>query len=497
MSEQVIIKLKNIDQEKEINLFHNTRKTVLDTLQEKEFLLPGLCNGAGLCGKCVVRFCGYAPLPTQKDRAVIDSDQLRKGYRLACTARPTKDCAVETAFHTDDYIDIISDSLIDFTKQGNYAENADSVHTMVPVDLGTTAIAMQLFDSASGKVWDTYTCMNPQRGFGIDVLSRIKAANEGKANLLRRMIHEALTAGLEHLMGFGKEHELKEPDLIVIACNTTMAHLFMGYSTENLGKSPFSPVSIETEDMEWNGVRTIILPGISAFVGGDIVAGLYTCDLYHRNIEKKGIVSPRTWMFLDLGTNAEMTIGNEEGFMCTAAAAGSAFEGNDSKNIKGTEKISLISHLLKSGIINETGLLQEPFFETGISKDHIFITQEDIRNIQMAKAAIRAGIYFLRENFGVSKYESIDRLYIAGGFGFYLDKDAAVQIGLIPQELRERIEVVGNTSLIGARLFGQFFMKNENEIMNVKEIVKSSKTYNLAEQKDFEKNYINNIKFSI
>ena len=115
----------------------------------------------------------------------------------------------------------------------------------------------------------------------------------------------------------------------------------------------------------------------------------------------------------------------------------------------------------------------------------------------MAKAAIRAGIYFLRENFGVSKYESIDRLYIAGGFGFYLDKDAAVQIGLIPQELRERIEVVGNTSLIGARLFGQFFMKNENEIMNVKEIVKSSKTYNLAEQKDFEKNYINNIKFSI
>lgn len=489
MSEQVIITLKYIDQEKEIELFHNTQKTVLDTFQEEEILLPGLCNGARICGKCMVRFCGYAPLPTQKDRAVIDSDKLRNGYRLACAARPTKNCVIETIFHKEENIKIVSDSLIDFSEKENIREDIKSNQTMVAVDLGTTTIAMQLFDSGSGRVWETYTCLNPQRSYGIDVLSRIKAGSEGKADILRRLVEDALTAGLKQLIRYGKDHGLDSPELVVIACNTTMGHLFMGYPTETLGKSPFSAVSIEIEDVQWNGIRTIILPGISAFVGGDIVAGLYTCDRHHR--------CPKTWMFLDLGTNAEMTIGNEESFLCTAAAAGSAFEGNDSKNSRATDKINMISQLLRSGIVDETGLLQEPYFETGISKDHIFITQEDIRNIQMAKAAIRAGIFFLTKNFGVAKYEDIHKIYIAGGFGFYLDKDAAAQIGLIPQELIERIEVVGNTSLTGARLFGQSFKKDVKEIIHLQKIVKRSNAFNLAEQKEFEKIYINYMNFSI
>lgn len=484
-----------INNEKEIVLFHHPNHTLLETLRENEVHLPGLCNAAGLCGRCMVKYCGYAPLPTQKERLVIGVDQLREGCRLACVSRPVKDCMIETVFGKEENINIVSAGIMDFTEDINVIDG--SKHTLAAVDLGTTTIAMQLLDADSGRVWDTYTCLNPQRSYGMDVLTRIKASNEGNAAILKKLVTDALTEGLKQLIQFCANHKLETPELVVIACNTTMGHLFMGYQTEALGRSPFSPVYIGIEDFQWNQMRTILLPGISAFVGGDIIAGLYACDKYHENRKKKGMPSPETWMFLDLGTNAEMVIGNKEEFLCTAAAAGSAFEGNGLKNAKGTEKISALSRLLKNGIVNETGLLQEPYFEKGIVIDEIHITQEDIRDIQMAKAAIRAGIFFLTKNFGVSEYENINTLYIAGGFGFHLDKDAAVKIGLIPEKLQDKIEVVGNTALTGAGLFGRFFIKNNKEKEAVDKIVKKSMSFNLAEQKEFEKKYIEYMNFSL
>lgn len=244
---------------------------------------------------------------------------------------------------------------------------------------------------------DTHTCLNPQRSYGADVISRIQAGAEGEGERLKRMVREALAHGIGQMV-----KRSAKPKLMIISANTVMEHLFMGYPVESLGKSPFLPVNIKTVTMDYLGIPTVLLPGISAFVGGDIVSGLYACGLCPSAEKESGI-----WLFLDLGTNAEMVIGKGSRLICTAAAAGPAFEGKGKRGGRGSERIEAIASVLEKGIVDKTGLLKEPYFENGIEaelenkKEKIWICQEDIRDIQMAKAAVRAGIYFLMERMGI------------------------------------------------------------------------------------------------
>lgn len=535
MSEQIKITIMDKNGKNTAELCHHKKRTLLHTLREGGLVLPSLCNGLGKCGRCLVRFRGYEPFPSQADRAAIAPDKLRDGYRLACTARPVKDCTVETFFSQERKLEVVTASYVsDVQSSADSREMSGKKHgeesrffagkenrlyigkegsgsvvkAAAAVDIGTTTIAIQMIETKTGHILDTYTCFNPQRSYGADVISRIQADAGGNGEVLQRLVREALAAGIGQMKERADIRIPYQMEYMVVSANTAMGHLFMGYPAESLGKYPFTPVNIKTASLDFLQVPAVLVPGISAFVGGDIVSGLYACGLCCR--EMGG-----TWLFLDLGTNAEMVMGNGNRVVCTAAAAGPAFEGRGRDGATGPERIVAIAALLEKGIADSTGLLAEPYFETGIAVEtgeggtetageKVWISQEDIRNIQMAKAAVRAGIHFLMEHLGVKGYEEIGKVYVAGGFGFYLDKRAAARTGLIPFELEERIETVGNTSLAGARLLGKEMLaaydsKRETADLEVMEKLEKfadrAEVFQLAEEQGFEKIYVDYLNF--
>jgi len=306
-----------------------------------------------------------------------------------------------------------------------------------------------------------------------------------------------------------------------------MGHLLLGYSCEGLGRYPYTPVNISAVELPFSQLfnsaflhaPVTILPGISAFVGGDIVAGLLACDF------DKAV---RPCLFIDLGTNGELALGNKERILLSSSAAGPAFEGGNiscgcgsvagaicsveidrsktsfqtigdkrAVGLCGTGIIELVSELLDEGIIDETGLLEDKYFKEGFpiieEKDGrgLYFTQRDIRQLQMAKAAIRAGIDILLKEYGIS-YDEIDKLYLAGGFGFKLNLQKAVNIGLLPKELYGRICPVGNSALSGAVLY----LTQKDASARMSAIIKAASELALAEHEDFNSLYPEYMYFS-
>lgn len=352
---------------------------------------------------------------------------------------------------------------------------------LVAADIGTTTIAMQLRQITDGKVADTYTCLNPQRNFGADVLSRIEAAED--AGVRTKLQAQVLTALGEGLAQFQKTLAKKErPGSrntikgMAIAANTTMIHLLMGYGVEGLGKFPFTPKTVSEIRTRLFAADTVILPGVSAFVGADVVAGVYALSM-----QKEEEIS----LLVDLGTNGEMVLGNHERMVATATAAGPAFEGGG--EYFGTDLIKQVAALLEEGILDETGLLQEPYFTEGIRVGGVLITQDYIRKLQMAKAAIAAGIRILCKKYGLDCMDRVQKVYLAGGMGQYLDVQAAVRIGLLPSVLRDKTYAVGNAALEGAFLYARevFALQGKADFPDF-----CMEEFNLAAEEAFADSYI-------
>lgn len=509
ISVNILVKNKSTQQE----IMCNKNQSLLQALQEHELWSSAVCGG-GICGKCGVRVIkGYLE-PSQKDRKVFALDDIELGYRLACTAYPTENLSI-----------MIENLEAEFQILSQY--DVEEKEEVLPkttctcgifIDIGSTTIAMQLIDLDNNIIKDTYTAINSQRIYGADVISRIKASNEGKRTLLQKMICENLKKGIDLL--FEKNNMVAKR--IAVSGNTVMIHLLMGYSLEGLSKYPFFPVTLEaihTSYKELFSVDTyeipiMILPGISAFVGGDILAGLLACGF--SNNEKISVL-------LDLGTNGEMAVGNKDRILVTSTAAGPAFEGGnltwgvgsvqgaishvsiengtplittigDSKpvGICGTGVLETIAELLKEGILDETGLLQEEFFDNGYSLgknsqgESIVLTQKDIREVQLAKAAVRAGLEVLIDCYPVM-WSDIDTIYIAGGFGYTLDVKKAIQIGMLPKEFSGRIRTVGNSALKGTMLY----LLNDEERSKSRHIINISNEINLSMEKEFQDYYMN------
>ena len=393
----------------------------------------------------------------------------------------------------------------------------------IAIDLGTTTLAFSLVDSASAQILHTVTMLNSQRKYGADVLSRIQASVDGKKEELRACIKKDLREGIDELL---KEYRIIGIDHIAISGNTTMIHLLMGYDCSTLGVYPFAPVNTElisgtAEEIigykqPGAEIKTTILPSISAFIGGDIVAGLYALD-FDSNKEIS--------LFVDLGTNGEIALGNCDRILTTSVAAGPAFEGgniscgtgsvagaicaveidrNDAADIKwntiysappcgicGTGVIETVAELLKGGLIDETGLLVDEYFDTGFpltnTQKPIVFTQQDIRQFQLAKAAVRTGVEVLIKEYGITTDE-IDKVYIAGGFGYHLNVAKAASIGLIPAELVNKATAVGNTSLAGAVKY----LGDTNASDTIQRIKNASEDIILANDSDFQELYLKN-----
>ena len=343
----------------------------------------------------------------------------------------------------------------------------------IAIDLGTTNVVMERIDE-EGRIVNQISFVNPQREYGKDVISRMEASREGHDKELKAIILKAINQAVYEL-DCGEKAEK-----IVIAGNTTMLHLLQGYSLETMSKHPFRPITLEKEEIIFAERETILLPGISAFVGADILSGLYALNA--NEWEKPNL-------FIDLGTNGEMALGDRTNILCTATAAGPAFEGNISVQLQGTDVIALIGELIQKGIIDQTGLLGDEYFEMGYPVKNGYLTQRYIREIQMAKAAIYTGVESLLELYGITA-EDVGNVYLAGAFGYYLDTEMAFTIGLLPKQFRGKVKMVGNTSLAGAKKYCML-----QEIENIKRIKQNCSAINLANLSEFDERYLQAINF--
>lgn len=355
--------------------------------------------------------------------------------------------------------------------QAGAAETADEIPTLVAVDIGTTTIGMYLINAVTGEQMGVFVSLNPQQIHGADVISRISNANAGKKEELQALITETIENGVKKLV---KE---RTPKLIVISGNTVMGHLLMGYDVKSLGVYPFKAEHLEQAETAICGIKTILMPGISAFIGGDVVSGLYTLGFKD---------SKEISLLIDLGTNAEMVIGNCDRMLALSAAAGPAFD----QKVYGSQLIKAVAQILTEEKADRTGCLAEEYFELGCIAGRTLVKQEEIRELQKAKAAVAAGITLLAREYGVQLSE-ISKIYIAGGLGFYLDLDAAVEIGLFPKEFVGKMEAVGNTSLEGAYRYGLADVPE----LELKELLSKVRELNLAELEGFEETYINAMNF--
>ena len=501
-----------------VSIEGNCGQTLLEIFRNANVYIDAICAGRGTCGKCKVQFLEACPIPTKEDENFFTEEEVANGWRLACKAIIQRECVVSIKMSGEEKYAVVTE----YASERKPQQPAEKSYYGIAVDIGTTTIAMQLLELHSKTIEDTYTAINRQRSYGADVISRIQASNEGKKERLRQSILEDLEQGIEEL--HSRNHvTVKE---IGISGNTTMISLLMGYSCEGLGAYPFTPVNIDAVEADYFTIfgnhrhtcKLRILPGISAFVGGDITAGLLACGF-----DRKEKVS----ILVDLGTNGEMAIGNQDKIFVTSTAAGPAFEGGniicgtgsipgaishvtyknngfeletigkqEASGICGTGVIDITYELLKQKLIDETGLLNDKFFEDGIllaksKESEIRFYQKDIREIQLAKAAIRAGLETLLVNYGVG-YDEIDDIYIAGGFGYKMDIDKAIGIGLFPKACKNKLKAIGNSSLKGNLIY----LTEKDAKERMRKITQLSEEVPLAASSTFYELYLQHMCFS-
>ena len=347
------------------------------------------------------------------------------------------------------------------------------------VDLGTTTLVVELIDLNTGESIDTATENNSQMRYGMDIVSRISFAYQTPDNLQK--LQAAILKTLSHMIKPILKRNQVSQDLvyeIVFAGNTAMNHLLLGIPVDTLAVSPFHAVFHRLPEFSANelglgfgsNTKAYIVPNIRSFVGGDISAGLQATDLENRQ---------GNYLFVDLGTNGEIVLKTEKKFVATSTAAGPAFEGMnigsgmlalpgaiykaEKKNrlilhtigkekpqgICGTGLIDLIALFLDEGKIMPSGKIIGDKGTIRIT-EKIAISQQDVREIQLAVAAIKAGVRMICEKHRINN-EDLDRVFIAGAFGNYLNTKNAMRIGLLPDLDPEKIVYVGNSSLAGAR----------------------------------------------
>ena len=334
----------------------------------------------------------------------------------------------------------------------------------IAIDIGTTTIVLALFDLTAGKLITRHSFLNPQRKYGPDVISRIKAANEGHVFDLHKLIIIDVQSGIKSLLA---SYGINKLERIIIAGNTTMTYLLLALSCQSLGVYPFKPqfnIADEyhyTHFFAWAGMNCPVnlIPFFTAFVGGDVLAGLL-----HVLPEGK-----RCFLLIDLGTNGEMALYDNGKLTVTSTAAGPAFE----KGQGGASGIiHELAHLIQMELIDETGLL---------SGSSGFLSQEDVRNLQLAKSAVRSGLELLLETGSVT-YEDLETVYLAGGIGQAIDINDAVSIGLIPPQLKNKTLAVGNASLGGA---ARFLLTPEASREDMEKLLNNFLEFNLAEHPRF------------
>ncbi|WP_373501834.1 ASKHA domain-containing protein [Desulfococcus sp.] len=473
----------------------------------------------------VTRLVSFLTLQNDEHRLGVEFPVIRKlpdtlrqdRFRVTATlARPVR----------EDGQSVIINVQAGDTTSRNYA---------VAVDIGTTTVYGQLIDLISGAVLAEQADFNGQISYGEDVISRIVFAEKGDGlNRLHDVVVETINKILRTII---KRAGIDRDGIssITLAGNTTMTQLFLKVNPRYIRRAPYVPAAtiypaIKAVNLDLDlpdHVTALVYPQVSSYVGGDIVAGVMGSGLYR---------TEELTLFMDIGTNAEIVVGNRDWLACAACSAGPAFEGGGiefgmraakgaiedfsidpvtcepmnltignvrPKGICGSGLINIVAALFEAGVINNNGKFEQTLptdrirerdgvweyvlvrqAETQIDRD-VVLTEIDIENLIRAKGAIYSGCQTLLEEVGLT-IQDLDRIYLAGGFGSYVDLERAMVIGLLPEMAADKITYIGNASLMGARMSAM-----TNRIRrDVVEVTRKMTNFELSETPSFMDHYV-------
>jgi len=584
--------------------------TVLRLAREYDVKINATCGGRGRCGRCKVVVQGPLNEVSQMERQLLTKEELAKGIRLACYARPQGDIWVTIPTGETELLQILTEGsdqeaavepdivkefvavpepvleapdgdrerllealagaggricqiplgvmtrLPEILRQSNHrvtvtrwrehivaVDSGDTTGELfgLAFDIGTTTVVGGLIDLHQGKELDVAARLNGQAAYGADVISRVEYASNGITHLkrLQRAVMDTLNGVISDLhekTGVSPERISR----VVVVGNTCMQHLALGVSPTYIARSPYTPAFSRQFDATAGQLGLAVnpeapvtfLPNVAGFVGADTVGVVVATGLADRN----GRV-----LMVDIGTNGEIVLSQGGRMVSCSAAAGPAFEGAQiscgmragegavefveigedvevrvigqtlPRGICGSGLIDLIAELLKVGIIDETGRLQDASELHGLppklverirtsengaefvvvwGKDaadgkEIVLTQRDIRELQLAKGAIRAGTMILQRILGITD-EDIDELLLAGAFGNYIRKESAMRIGLLPKVPLERVRSVGNAARVGARLC----LISQAKLQEASRLAKSMGYVELSGRPDFQEAFM-------
>lgn len=414
------------------------------------------------------------------------------------------------------------------------------------VDIGTTTMVGFLMDLTTGEQVSVYSALNPQRPYGADVITRTDYTVENEDGL--KTLSSLIRSEINHMLGYFYDECSIRPDQIyhvTLVGNTIMMHIFADLPVKNIAVSPFIPVVARRIDFRAQDVdikinaegKVTILPMVAGYVGSDTIGAVLSCKM----AEKEEVS-----LMVDIGTNGEIALGNRHGIVSCSTAAGPAFEGahiryglggiagainavqikdeiiyttigeKPARGICGSGIVDVCAEMIRSGILEPQGRIITPkeakaklppsiasrvteldgkaalllaSRDQGAVED-IYVCQKDIREVQLAKAAIASGIHILMKESKVS-YEDIDKVYLAGGFGNYINYDHAADIGLIPKELRKKIVPIGNGAGVGAKMA----LLSKDDLEKADEIRKITKYIELSTRMDFQTAFIDYLSF--
>lgn len=441
----------------------NDNTPLMDVLHEFGIEFP--CGGRGTCGKCKIRLLQGDIQVTEEQRWKLERLKLPEDWRLACLSRCTENITLEIG--QLDHLILADESDFQFTPAPGFG---------IAIDLGTTTLVAQMVSLKDGRVMAAETMMNPQGRFGSDLISRIEAALAGNQPEMCKLIRSATGNMVGKMLA---DQPTGSVDITIVG-NTVMHHLFSNidvaplsvypFHSPDLGMKEFTPEEVGWHHKQIGRIRFV--PSIGSFVGSDILAGIAATGM-HLKEEYTALV--------DLGTNGEIAVGNKNGIVCASTAAGPAFEGaNISMGMRAVtgaiSSFSLENNRLKAVVIGNTrpagicgsalidavALLHSTgqlgmFGEIMSGEDnirltgHIRLTQKDIHEFLLAKAAVAAGLEILTKRLSL-KMDDLQAIYIAGGFGNYINLEHVNATGMITLP-PERIHKMGNTALIGAKMF--------------------------------------------
>jgi uncharacterized 2Fe-2S/4Fe-4S cluster protein (DUF4445 family) len=501
------------------------KETILDYLRNHNTPIQASCSGMGLCGNCKVKTKPAIKLVKLEER-VLSRSEIDSGVRLACM-HEMDDC-LSIKVVKQGHMQITSDFSTTYAKtpylqlQPNqqgfdvYSHSSKVGHVDkqrlfgVAVDIGTTTVVVALVNVVSKRVVSVDAFQNAQTAYGSDVISRIQYAStkEGLnhlSDLIKRDIHESIQSLIKQ-----QDADLSYLYEVVLSGNATMIHIILKEAPNRLAQAPFVSSIQKTVSKSYKDLfeadcpaQVTLLGDADAYVGGDIMSGIFSTNSYKDN---------QYTLFLDLGTNGEMALIHSNSILATSVAAGPAFEGvniscgmgategaitsfnglqkyttirnKKPRGICGSGLIDVMAYLRRTHIIDASGRMKKQFSIT----DHIYISQKDVREFQLARAAVRTGVDKLIQESGVSE-DNIKRVIISGGFGAYINLDHFFELQVLPVSFKERTHSVGNSSLSGAV---KYLLTSTKD---VELIIKKTHVINLSHLASFQDTFVRYIPF--